>query len=114
MIIIRTFINVLPEKQKEVLQTLLSLIKPSGKEIGCLSYAIFRDIEDKNSFNLISEWSTREDLDRHIKSDRFGVMLGIRSLLREPPSIRIHKVSNSEGMEMVEAIRNKSTLVFSV
>lgn len=106
--------NVLPEKRKEVLQTLLSLVKPSGREIGCLSYAIFRDIEDNNSFNLISEWSTREDLDRHIKSDRFGVMLGIRSLLREPPSIRIHKVSNSEGMEMVEAIRNKSTLVFSV
>ena len=107
MIIIRTFINVLPEKRKEVLQTLLSLVKPSGSEKGCLSYAVFRDIEDKNAFDLISEWSTREDLERHVKSDRFGVLLGTRTLLRAPPSIRIHTVSNSEGMEMIEAIRNK-------
>ena len=114
MIIIRTFINALPEKHKEVLQTLVSLIKPSGKEKGCLSYAIFHDIENENVYNLISEWNTSEDLDRHIQSDRFGVLLGTRSLLREPPSIRIHKVSSSEGMEMVDAIRNKSKLIFSV
>ena len=55
MIIIRTIMNVLPEKQKEVLQTLLSLIDPPGEEKGCLSYNIFCDIEDKNVFNLISE-----------------------------------------------------------
>ena len=56
MIVVRTTMNVLPEKQKEVLQTLLSLIEIPGKEKGCLSYGIFCDIEDKNVFNLISEW----------------------------------------------------------
>ena len=47
------------EKQKEVMQTLISMIEPTGKEKGCLSYRVFCDIEDKNLFNLISEWETR-------------------------------------------------------
>ena len=61
MIIVRITMNVLPEKQLEVTQTLLSMIDPTGKEKGCLSYAVFCNIEDKNLFNLMEEWETRED-----------------------------------------------------
>jgi len=72
MIIVRITINVLPEKQKEVMQTLLSMIETAGKEKGCLSYDVFCNIERKTGFNLIEEWETREDVDRHIRSERFG------------------------------------------
>ena len=109
MIIVRIIMNVLPEKQKEVMQTLLSIIEPPGKESGYLSYGIFCDIEDKNVFNLISEWETREDLDHHIRSDLFSVLLGTKSLLCEPPQIEIHTVSRSEGMEAIDVIRSKRT-----
>lgn len=57
MILVRTVIIVLPEKKKEVFQTLLSLITPHGE--GCLNYEIFNNIENGNVFNLISEWDTR-------------------------------------------------------
>ena len=111
MIIVRTIINVLPEKQKEVLQTLLSMIEPPGKEKGCLSYGIFRDIEDKNFFNLISEWETRQHLDYHLKSDRFSVLLGTKSLLCEPLKIQILTVSDSAGIEAVKSAREKKKLI---
>jgi quinol monooxygenase YgiN len=107
MIIVRITMNVLPEKQLEVMQTLLSMIEPTGKEAGCLSYAVFCDIEDKSLFSLLEEWETREDLDHHIMSQRFGVLLGTKTLLCEPPKIQIHTVSQSEGMEAVHAARNK-------
>ena len=107
MIIVRITMNVLPEKQLEVTQTLLSMIDPTGKETGCLSYAVFCNIEDKNLFSLLEEWETREDLEQHIRSHRFGVLLGAKTLLREPPKIQIHTVSNSEGMEAIHAIRGK-------
>lgn len=109
MNVIRTIMNVLPEKQKEVLLTLLSLTEPPGKEKGCLSYSIFSDIEDKNVFNLISEWETREDLDSYIKSDKFSVLIGTKSLLCEPIEIRIYTISGCEGMEAVHSIRKKRT-----
>jgi quinol monooxygenase YgiN len=114
MIIAITIMSVLPEKQKEVLQTLLSMVDPPGKEKGCLSYGIFCDIEEKNVFNLISEWETRRHLDLHMKSDRFSVLLGTKSLLCEPMKIQILTVSDSEGIEAVDYIRKSKKLIFSV
>ena len=107
MVIVKIALNALPEKQKEVIQTLLSMIESTVKERGCLSHRIFRDLEDENAFSLIDEWKTREDLEQHLRSAKFGVLLGTKSLLCEPPNIQIHTVSNSEGMAAVIATRNK-------
>ena len=107
MIIVRIAMNALPEKRKEILQTLLSMVESTGNEKGCLSHQVFRDIEDDNVFSLIDEWETREDLDRYIGSAKFGVLLGTKSLLCEPPDVKIHTVSDSEGMTAVNAARKK-------
>ena len=109
MIIVRITMNVLMEKLTEVMQTLLSLTESTENERGCLSCHVFRDIEDQFGFGLIAEWETREDLDHYIRSDRFSVLLGTKSLLCEPPQIDIHTVSHSEGMETVNAWRGKRT-----
>ena len=107
MIIVRMTMNALLEKRTEIMQTLLSMIAPTENESGCLSFHAFRDIEDNNGFDLIAEWKTREDLDHYIRSYRFSVLLGTKSLLCEPPQIEIHTVSHSEGMEVIHATRNK-------
>jgi quinol monooxygenase YgiN len=107
MILVRITMNSLIEKQTEVMQTLLSLIEPTENGRGCLSCHVLRDIEDRNVFSLVQEWETREDLDDHIKSNRFSVLLGTKSLLCEPQQIEIHTVSQSEGMEVIHEARNK-------
>jgi quinol monooxygenase YgiN len=109
MIIVKLTMNVHPEKQKEVMQTLLSMNETVGKEKGCLCHEVFRDIEDKTVFNLIEEWETREDLDRHILSERFSVLLGTKSLLAKPLEMKIHTVSHSEGTDAINALRGKRT-----
>jgi len=105
MIVVKIILDVLADKKLELSQTLLSLIKPVERETGCKSYAVFCDIHDGNRFCLIEEWETREDLDRHIKSNRFGVLLGTKTLLRKPQNLRIYEVSHLQGMEGVQAIR---------
>jgi len=107
VIIVRITMNALIEKRTEVMQTLLSMIEPIENVRGCLSCHVFRDIEEKNVFSLIEEWETREDLDDHIKSDRFSVLLGTKSLLCEPLKIQIFTVSDSEGIEAVNSARKK-------
>ena len=107
VIIVGITMNVLIEKRTEVMQTLLSMIQPTENGRGCLSCHVLRNMEDKNVFSMITEWKNREDLDDHIKSDRFSVLLGTKSLLCEPQQIEIHTVSQSEGMEVVNATRNK-------
>lgn len=105
MVIVRITMNVRPEKQLEVTQTLLSMIDPSGKEMGCLNYAVFCSIEDHNCFSLLEEWETREDLDRHIRSHRFEVLLGTKALLCQPLEVQIHTIDQSEGMEAIHSAR---------
>ena len=107
MIIVRTTLKVLPEKQLEVMQTLLSLIKPVGEEPGCKSYSAFCDINDENRFILLEEWETEKDFNRHIKSHRFGVILGAKILLCEAPQIQIHTISQTRGMDTIHTLRKK-------
>lgn len=107
MIVIRITMNVLPEKQKELVQTLLSMIEPMEKEAGCLSYSLFCNMEDKNHLNLLEEWQDRKDLDQYFRSKMFGIFLGTKSLLIEPHGIQIYTIHQSEGMEAVHSARGK-------
>ena len=109
MIIVRISMQALIEKKTEMMQTLLSMIEPVRKEKGCLNYDVFYGIDGQRVFNLIEEWETREDLDRHIRSDRFSVLLGTKSLLAKPLEMKIHTVSHSEGAEVLNALRGKGT-----
>jgi hypothetical protein len=67
MIVVRIAMNVLPEKQKALVQTILSMIGPMKKEAGCLSYALFCNIENKNLLN-----QTRSMLDTPQRYPRAG------------------------------------------
>jgi PAS domain S-box-containing protein len=77
------------------------------KEKGCRSYQVFQDIEDENVFCLVQEWETREDLEHHMRSDRFGVLLGTKILLNEHQKIQVHTVLHTEGSGVVNAVRGK-------
>ena len=108
MIVLRVTLDVLPEKQLELVQTLISMIEPAVKEEGCLSYTVFCDIEKRHRFSMLGEWKTREDLNHHFRSHRFGALLGTKSLLDTSMQIQIHTVARSEGIEAIEAARSGS------
>lgn len=105
MIVVRITMSVLPEKQKELVQTLLSLIGSMHKEKGCRSYALYCSIEDNHLLSLLEEWRTRKDLDHHFRSEMFGVLMGTKSLLNKPLGIHIYSVHRTEGMEAVSNAR---------
>jgi quinol monooxygenase YgiN len=108
MIVVRIRMNVIPEKQKELVQTLVSMIASMEGEPGCLSYALYCNMEDRNRLNLLEEWQTRENFDHHLRSEMFGILLGTRSLLSEPHGIHIYTVHQSEGMEAVHTARGNA------
>jgi len=107
MMIVKMTFNAHPEKHLEVLQTLLSLIESVREGPGCRRCCAFCDIDNKNRFSLLGEWETEKDMENHIQSYQFGVLLGTKTLLSEPPRIRIHKVSQTWGMDAVRVLRQK-------
>ena len=107
MIIVKITMQALPEKRNEVYLTLLSLIESIREEKGCTGYQVFQDLEDENIFCLVVKWNTREDLERHMKSDVFGVLLGAKILLNRQQDIQIHTVLLTEGKEAVDSVRGQ-------
>jgi quinol monooxygenase YgiN len=107
MIVVRITMNVIPEKQKELAQTLFSMIGPMEKEAGCLSYALFRNMGDKNLLNRLEEWQTRIGFDQHLRSEMFGVLLGTKSLRTEPHGIHLYTIHQSEGIEAIHTAQGE-------
>ena len=64
-------------------------------------------IKDNNRFIIFEEWETLEDLTVHVQSHRFRVLLGSKSLLRQPMEIKYYSVSKTEGIEVINAVKNQ-------
>ena len=105
MVIVIIKMNALPKNCLELKQTLLALNAPVRKEKGCLIQNVFQDIENDNVFNVIQTWQSRQDLDEHIRSDTFNLLIGSRYLLSHPPEIIIGDTSQPLGWEPAESVR---------
>ena len=98
-------ITVAPEKRKEVLQTLQALLGPIRREQGCISCKCYVDVEAENSIFFREEWRTGEDLDTHLRSVHFGVLIGAIGLLNKEPEIRFSTIASTAGAEAIKAAR---------
>ena len=96
-----TFIKmkVRPEKRKELSQTLHSIVGQVRKEKGCVHSGFYQDVESENDFLVVGEWATQKDLDDHLRSDIFTVLLGAGILMVRPPEIVIHTALRSTELE---------------
>ena len=108
MILAMLEMTALPAKRKEFLQTVQAMIQKIRKEKGCIKCYACQDIEDENTFRLLEEWETQKDLDNHLRSDLFTVLLGVKNLLSEPLEINFTVGSSTTGMEVVKSVRGES------
>ena len=96
------------EKTREFLQTILLIIKSVRREKGCLECHFYHDMEDENKFRLVGKWERQEDMDTHLRSDAFSVLLGSMNLLQKSPDIRFYVLScMGSGVEAINMARGK-------
>ena len=98
-------VTVPPEKRKELLQTFKAILGPIRGEQGCLCCNCYVDIEAENRFFFYEEWQSRQDLDAHLRSAHFGVLIGAMGLLEIEPEIRLNTIASTKGAETVTAAR---------
>jgi len=94
-----------PEKRKELLQTLTAILGPIRREHGCISCNCYVDVEAENILFFMEEWKNSEELDIHLKSAHFAVLIGAMKLLKIEPEIRFSTISSTSGAEAVKAAR---------
>lgn len=60
-----------PDKVDELRSVLSSLVEPTRKEPGCLSYNLLQNNEDPTDFALVEEWESKNALESHIAAKHF-------------------------------------------
>ncbi len=67
---------------------LLSLIRPSRSDEGCINYDLHQAIDDPGVFVFYENWESRELLDRHLQREHLTVFLKkAEKLVAEQPQI---------------------------
>ena len=99
MVLLIIRMKVLSEKRMELSQTINLLVGSIRTEKGCKRCDFCQGVEDENRLFLLEEWDTQENIKKHLKSERFRVLRGAMSLLKEPYEIMFHTVFHPEGME---------------
>ena len=100
---IRMFIPL--EKQGEALEILGSMIEQTQFEPGCVSCRLYRGVEDAHAIMLEELWTSDEDVQRHLRSEKYRKILLVVEMAAEPPEIRFDNITHSGGVEKIEQAR---------
>jgi len=96
------------EKQSEALEILGSTIEQTQFEPGCVSSRIYRGVDDARAIMLEELWMTNEDVQRHLRSDKYRKILLVVEMASEPPEIRFDSITQSSGVETIEQARSQT------
>lgn len=89
------------EKRAEILDVLLCLKGPTEVSPGCRTCEILQDVEHANVLTCFQEWDTQEDLEQHLRSERFRHLLPYLELSLEPPKVGFSTIDQVRGIEFM-------------
>jgi quinol monooxygenase YgiN len=95
------------KKRKEALIILSSLIEQTRLEEGCISCRLYQDVQEQRALLLEEIWTSKKDLERHLRSDKFLTALLVVEMATESPEIRFDVISHSTGIDAIEKVRAK-------
>jgi len=94
------------QKRGDALKILRSLAEQSRVQHGCINSHIYGDLEEENVIMIEEMWRSREDLERHLRSEEYRNLLLVVELALQYPEIKFNSISNSTGIETIEKIRS--------
>ena len=107
MIIVTLRIKVPGNRRKEFLDSARLIVGPTKVQPGCIGCNFYQDLDEPDAVLLVEEWESRENLEHHIKSDSYRIILSLMELSDEAPEIKFNTISKTEGLEAIEAVRSE-------
>ena len=74
-------------KRAEVLDLLLCLKGPTEVSGGCCGCQILQDVENENALTCLQQWNTLEDVEEHLRSERFRKLLPYTEMSSIVPTV---------------------------
>lgn len=91
-------------RRDELVKTFQALLGSIRGSAGCLQCNLLEDVQQSNEIKLLVQWESREDFERHVKSDAFRRVLVGMELSAEPPDLRIQTIAGVSGMDLLREI----------
>jgi len=92
-----------PERLAEAREILSSMIERTRVCPGCLGCNIFEDLLDPRIILLEECWKTKDDLDRHLRSDLYRRIILVMEMAAEFPAVKFSEITKTTG---IETLRN--------
>lgn len=94
------------KRMRALLQGLRLIARSSRLDRGCLRSGIFEDASDSALVHYIEEWESAEEMERHIRSERFTRLLALAEEVLASPEFEFRFISEVRGLEYVAAQRS--------
>ena len=100
MVQLEIIFQVLPHKQKEFSQTINNLCDPDLFRKKGEYPVIYRAPDDENIYCYLVEWNSKKDLDAHMNSEQFEMLVGAMKVLGEIQVAQIHEINRTQVLEL--------------
>ncbi len=110
MILVTLSVSAPPNRRDEMIEVFWTLLGPLRVEPGCLACGLYAELCDGDGLLYMEEWETAEELEQHMRSARYERLLAVMETSARPPVLRFQTISDSRGMEYLEAVRLGKTL----
>jgi quinol monooxygenase YgiN len=105
MNIVTLRIKVPRERRRDFMDSAQLIVEPTRIQPGCISCRLYQDSDEPDVVLLVEEWESRKELDRHINSDQYRIILSLMEASDQFPEIKLNTISKTEGLEAIEAVR---------
>ncbi len=84
--------RVQPHSLAEAMSAVDAIADRMRRAPGCMCSHLLGDVDDPNTFTLVSEWADAEAAETFLQSSEFRLFRGIRVLLRDEPVVTLDDV----------------------
>jgi quinol monooxygenase YgiN len=95
-----------PHRRAKVLEVLRSVQGPVSGQLGCVSCQIYEELGPGEAVVFVERWASQEALEQHVRSEACRRIPGAIELASRQPEVCFDYVSASEGVELIERLRN--------
>ena len=93
------------QHKPEVLRTLRVFMGHTTARAGCVGFWLSQDLTNPEALTISDQWTTRADLDAHLRSDEYRLLLAVIDLSVTPPDISFDDLRHIGGLDVMQALR---------
>jgi quinol monooxygenase YgiN len=106
MVLATIRMNIPRKKRNEAVKILNAVAQQCHFYPGCLGCHLYDDVQEAQVLLYEEMWKSEEDLERHLRSERYRDVLLVMEMALRQPEVRFNTVSASTGFETIEKARS--------